>query len=64
MHAVVQLEAGVSGDEATVERLRNYARENLAGFKVPRVIDFRDELPRLPTGKLYKQQIRDEYLAR
>lgn len=64
VHAVVQLEPGVAPDEATVERLRTYARENLAGFKVPRVIDFRDELPRLPTGKLYKQQIRDEYLGR
>lgn len=64
VHAVVQLEPGVSADDATVERLRTYCREQLAGFKVPRVIDFRDELPRLPTGKLYKQQIRDEYLGR
>lgn len=64
VHAVVQLEPGVATDDATVERLRTYAREHLAGFKVPRVIDFRDELPRLPTGKLYKQQIRDEYLGR
>lgn len=64
VHAVVQLEPGIAADDATIERLRTYAREQLAGFKVPRVIDFRDELPRLPTGKLYKQQIRDEYLGR
>lgn len=64
VHAVVQLEPGVAADADTVERLRTYARAHLAGFKVPRVIDFRDELPRLPTGKLYKQQIRDEYLGR
>jgi len=64
VHAVVQLEPGVAADDATVEVLRAYAREHLAGFKVPRVFDFRDELPRLPTGKLYKQQIRDEYLGR
>ena len=63
VHAVVQLEPGVAADEATVERLRTYAREHLAGFKVPRVVHFRDELPRLPTGKLYKKQLRDEYLA-
>jgi fatty-acyl-CoA synthase len=61
---VVQLEPGIAADDATIERLRTYAREQLAGFKVPRVIDFRDELPRLPTGKLYKQQIREEYLGR
>ena len=64
VHAVVQLEPGIAADDATVEALRGYAREHLAGFKVPRVFDFRDELPRLPTGKLYKQQIRDEYLGR
>ena len=63
VHAVVQLEPGVAADDATVERLRTYAREHLAGFKVPRVVHFRDELPRLPTGKLYKKQLRDEYLA-
>jgi acyl-CoA synthetase (AMP-forming)/AMP-acid ligase II len=64
VHAVVQLEPGIAADDATVEVLRAYAREHLAGFKVPRIFDFRDELPRLPTGKLYKQQIRDEYLGR
>ena len=32
-----------------------------AGFKVPRSIDFIDELPRLPTGKLYKRILRDKY---
>lgn len=64
VHAVVQLAPGVAANEGTIERLRSYGREHLAGFKVPRVIDFRDELPRLPTGKLYKQQLRDEYLGR
>jgi long-chain acyl-CoA synthetase len=43
------------------EELLQYAREHLARYKVPRVIDFRPELPRLPTGKLYKQGLRDEY---
>lgn len=64
VHAVIQLEPGVADNEETVERLRTYGRERLAGFKVPRVIDFRDELPRLPTGKLYKKQLRDDYLGR
>ena len=31
--------------------------------KVPRSIDFEAELPRLPTGKLYKRQLRDRYWA-
>jgi len=33
----------------------------LSRQKVPRSIDYRDTLPRLPTGKLYKRLLRDEY---
>ncbi|MEZ5229681.1 MAG: hypothetical protein R2710_24360 [Acidimicrobiales bacterium] len=38
----------------------DYVRERIAHYKVPRSIDFHDELPRLPTGKLYKRLL-DEY---
>jgi acyl-CoA synthetase (AMP-forming)/AMP-acid ligase II len=51
----------VAGSPELAEELLRYAREHLARYKVPRVIDFRAELPRLPTGKLYKQGLRDEY---
>ena len=44
--------------------LTAFAREQLAGFKVPRSIDFEAELPRLPTGKLYKRLLRDRYLGK
>ena len=64
VQAVVQPEHGVAADEALVEELLAYAREHLAGYKLPRSVDFRDQLPRLPTGKLYKRELRDEYLAR
>ena len=64
VHAVVQLEDGVEGTDELAEELRSYAREQLAGFKVPRVVDFRADFPRLPTGKLYKKPLREEYLAR
>ena len=43
--------------------LRTYLREHMAHYKVPRHIDFRAELPRHPTGKLYKRLLRDEYTA-
>jgi long-chain acyl-CoA synthetase len=62
VHAVVQLSEGVQPSPEQAERLRAYARQNLAGYKVPRVIDFSPELPRLPTGKLYKGPLRDQYL--
>ncbi len=38
-----------------------YCRERLADVKCPRSIDFRAELPRHPTGKLYKRLLKDEY---
>jgi acyl-CoA synthetase (AMP-forming)/AMP-acid ligase II len=61
VHAVVQPAEGVEEGPELAEELLQYAREHLARYKVPRVVDFRDELPRLPTGKLYKQGLRDEY---
>jgi long-chain acyl-CoA synthetase len=61
--AVVQPRAGVEAGEALAQALIAYARERLAHYMVPRSIDFIDELPRLPTGKLYKRVLRDRYWA-
>jgi long-chain acyl-CoA synthetase len=44
--------------------LLDYCREYLSHIKCPRSIDFRDELPRHPTGKLYKRLLKDEYWAK
>jgi len=41
-----------------------YCRERLAPFKCPRSVDFDTALPRHPTGKLYKQLVRDRYWPR
>jgi fatty-acyl-CoA synthase len=59
--AVVQAEAGVEPSDELARELLAYAGEHIARYKVPRTIDFRNELPRLPTGKLYKRLLRDEY---
>ncbi|MES9538461.1 AMP-binding protein [Actinomadura sp. NPDC000600] len=40
-----------------------YCRDRLAHYKCPRSVDFRAELPRHPTGKLYKRLLKDEYWA-
>jgi long-chain acyl-CoA synthetase len=53
-HAVVQMADGVDGSIELAEELRSYVRARLAGYKVPRVVDFRAELPRAATGKLHK----------
>ena len=59
--AVVQAAPGVTADAALAEELTEYARQHLAAYKIPRSIDFTAELPRLPTGKLYKRKLRDAY---
>ena len=40
------------------DELTDFAREKLSGVKIPRRIDFREELPRHDTGKLYKRLLR------
>jgi long-chain acyl-CoA synthetase len=50
------------GEDLAVELIA-WCRENLATQKCPRSIDFEDELPRLPTGKLYKRILKDRYWA-
>ncbi|HBP15166.1 MAG: AMP-binding protein [Pseudomonadota bacterium] len=59
--AIVQPADGVQPDEDLAEELLGYARERIAHYKCPKSVDFRDELPRLPTGKLYKRLLKDEY---
>lgn len=49
--------------KALERELIAYCREHLADVKCPRTIDFREELPRHPTGKLYKRLLKDEYWA-
>ena len=62
VHAVVQPEVGIEAGEELADELRQFAGTQIARYKIPRTIDFRDELPRLPTGKLYKKPLRQEYL--
>lgn len=59
--AVVQPAPGVEAGPELAAELIAHCREHLAGVKCPRTIDFRDELPRHPTGKLYKRLLKDEY---
>jgi long-chain acyl-CoA synthetase len=61
--AVVQVVDGVTTDEALVAELMAFCAEHLSHQKCPRSIDFEDQLPRLPTGKLYKRLLKDRYWA-
>lgn len=59
--AVVQPAAGVEASDALAAELMAYVREHVAHYKCPKSIDFEAELPRLPTGKLYKRLLKDRY---
>jgi long-chain acyl-CoA synthetase len=59
--AVIQPADWDASHEDLRAELLAYTRKNLSHVKSPRVIDFMKELPRHPTGKLYKRLIRDAY---
>jgi long-chain acyl-CoA synthetase len=59
--AAVQLMPGVAPGPEIAAELIAFCGEHLARQKIPRSIDFETELPRLPTGKLYKRILRDRY---
>jgi acyl-CoA synthetase (AMP-forming)/AMP-acid ligase II len=61
--AVVQLADPEGAGPELAAELVAFCRDHLAHFKCPRTVDFVDELPRLPTGKLYKRLLRDQYWA-
>ncbi|ETT82545.1 AMP-binding protein [Viridibacillus sp. FSL R5-0477] len=48
------------GMKATEEEFNTYCRENLAAFKVPRIYEFRDELPKTAVGKILRRTLQDE----
>lgn len=59
--AVVQPVNWADANDATAAELLAFCRSQLSAIKTPRSIDFMAELPRHPTGKLYKRLIRDAY---
>lgn len=61
--SVIQLEADAEPSDALAEELIDFARERLAGFKAPRTVDFVDDLPRLPSGKIQRRLVREPYWA-
>jgi long-chain acyl-CoA synthetase len=56
--AAVELEADA---EVGADGVRAYVRDNLAGYKVPKVVEFHPELPREDSGKIFKRKLRDPF---
>jgi long-chain acyl-CoA synthetase len=59
--AVVETEDGVDDGPGLADELLQHCAGQLAKFKLPRSIDFIEEMPRDPNGKLYKRRLRDPY---
>jgi acyl-CoA synthetase (AMP-forming)/AMP-acid ligase II len=60
VHAIV---VKAPGADPTPEALIAFARERLAGFKCPKSISFAEALPRNPSGKILKRELREPYWA-
>ena len=59
--SVVQLNDGIEPSDQLANDLREFARARLPNFKCPKTIDFADDLPRLPTGKIQRRLVRAPY---
>ena len=56
--AVIVLKPGVDGDEAFTESLKEFLKQHIAIYKLPRVFKYAESLPRTPTGKLLRRRLR------
>lgn len=56
--AAVQPDAGAALDQ---EAVRSWLKERVAGYKVPRIVAFHDDLPREDSGKIFKRKLREPY---
>ncbi len=57
--AFVVLKPNIEGGTATVRELQEFVKQNIAPYKYPRAVEFRNALPRTETGKLQRYKLRD-----
>jgi long-chain acyl-CoA synthetase len=61
VEAVKALVVRRPGSQPTADELIAFARERLAGYKLPRSVEFVEQLPRTPSGKVLKRELRARY---
>ncbi len=52
------------GDGLTQEKVREYCRRVLTDYKIPKVVEFRQELPKTPVGKILRKDLKAEFKTR
>lgn len=60
---IVKLYVVKSDDSLTKEELIAHCREHLTGYKIPKVVEFREELPKSNVGKILRRELREENIA-
>jgi len=61
--AVIMLRPGYAASETMTQDILAFARQQLAGFKVPRSVDYVDDMPRSPAGKVQRGKVRAPFWA-
>ena len=56
--AVVELKPGFTGSDKLTEEINNFLRDHIAVYKLPRIVQYMEKLPRTPTGKLLRRLLR------
>jgi acetyl-CoA synthetase len=55
--ASIVLTAGTVGNDALKKEIQNYVKEHTAPYKYPRVVEFRDSLPKTISGKIQRNKL-------
>jgi acyl-coenzyme A synthetase/AMP-(fatty) acid ligase len=61
--SAIVLKSGIEKSTEMKQRIIQYMRDKVAPYKVPRIIEFKDELPLSPVGKVLKRELRKEMSA-
>ncbi|MCJ7687174.1 MAG: hypothetical protein MUO68_23085, partial [Desulfobacteraceae bacterium] len=52
------------GGKVTVEEIRDFCKEHLAPYAVPKYVEFREDMPLTVTEKVFKKELRDEAIKK
>ena len=64
VRAVVVLRDGHRGDDQLAQELQEHVKQRTAPYKYPRIVEFRDVLPKTASGKIKRAELRDESRAK